>query len=390
MGKAAERLLKRSFEDFFGTAEHSGANQFAYKKERGARDLLALLVLTWLSGFEKGRKFLLYCSDVAGAFDRVDAKRLTEKLEALEVPGQWVNLFASWLRDREALVVVGGELSKTMVLQNMVFQGTVWGPTLWNAFYKDSQRPVKDAGFTEQVYADDLNAYKSFFAVTNNEAFFREGKACQKKLHAWGRANQVTFDPKKKSFHVIARAGGAGGNTELLGITFDTALTMEVTVRDTVTEVKWKLRILRKSGRFHTDRELLNLYKCRLLSYLEYRTAALYHATCTALQPLDRVQESFLRETGITSMEALMLFNLAPLSTRRDVAMLGLVHRAVLGKGPEHFREFFKLSERRTTLNTRLGARRRRHGRQLQENRSRTHLNCVRRSALGLVAVYNL
>ena len=85
-----------------------------------------------------------------------------------------------------------------------------------------------------------------------------------------------------------------------------------------------------------------------------------------------------------------MLFNLAPLSTRRDVAMLGLVHRAVLGKGPEHFREFFKLSERRTTLNTRLGARRRRHGRQLQENRSGTHLNCVRRSALGLVAVYNL
>ena len=92
--------------------------------------MLALLVITWLFGFKKGRKFLLYCSDVAGAFDRVNAKRLTEKLEALEVPGQWVYLFASWLRDREALVVVGGELSKTMVLQNMVFQGTVWRPTL--------------------------------------------------------------------------------------------------------------------------------------------------------------------------------------------------------------------------------------------------------------------
>ena len=86
MGKAAERLLRRSFEDFFGTAESSGANQFAYKKEHGARDLLALLALTWLSGFQKGRKYLFYCSDVAGAFDRVDAQRFTETFEALGVP----------------------------------------------------------------------------------------------------------------------------------------------------------------------------------------------------------------------------------------------------------------------------------------------------------------
>ena len=156
-----------------------------------------------------------------------------------------------------------------MILRNMVFQGTVWEPTLWNAFYKDSQRPVKDAGFTEEVYADNLNAYKSFPAATSNEVLFSEGRACQEKLHAWGRANQVIFDPKKESFHVIARAGGAGGNTELLGATFDTALTMEDAVRVTVTEVNWKLRILRKSGRFYTDKELLNLYKCRVLSYLE-------------------------------------------------------------------------------------------------------------------------
>ena len=37
-----------------------------------------------------------------------------------------------------------------------------------------------------------------------------------------------------------------------------------------------------------------------------------------------------------------MDFNLAPLATRRDIAMLGLLHRAAIGEGPSQFREHFK------------------------------------------------
>ena len=39
-----------------------------------------------------------------------------------------------------------------------------------------------------------------------------------------------------------------------------------------------------------------------------------------------------------------MIFNLAPLETRRDVAILGLIHRTVLGCGPRHFASMFRLS----------------------------------------------
>lgn len=390
VGKTVERLLQKSFGGFLSSAECAGMNQFAYRKERGARDLLALLVLSWLLGFDKGRKYCLYCSDVAGAFDRVEAERLTNKLRTLKVPEQWVALFASWLRARTARVVVGGVYSEAMTLENMVFQGTVWGPVLWNAFYKDALRAVREAGFTESVYADDLNAYKSYAVTTKNETLFAEGKGCQDKLHKWGRANRVCFDPLKESFHVLARTGGSGGNWEQLGVSFDTGLTMEDAVRDTVTAVSWKLRTLQRSARFHTDRELVNLYKGRVLSFLEYRTAAVYHATCTVLGPLDRLQENFLRNAGVTQLEALMVFNLAPLAARRDMAMLGLIHRTVLGKGPEQFKEFFYPAENRHTALTRLEQRRKKHGAQLQDPRRHSHLNVVRRSALGLVAVYNL
>ena len=60
---------------------------------------------------------------------------------------------------------------------------------------------------------------------------------------------------------MLARTKGQGGNWEQLGVTFDTELTMEDAVRSTVETVGWKLRTLLRSARFHTDRELVNLYK---------------------------------------------------------------------------------------------------------------------------------
>ena len=126
-------------------------------------------------------------------------------------------------------------MSSELALRDMLFQGTVWGPQLWNTFFCDAKEPVHKQGFTEVVYADDLNTHKSFSNAAKNEDLLKEGARCQQNLHAWGRANQVSFDPGKESFHVVARTGGQGGNTELLGVNFDMALTMEDAVRDTMT-----------------------------------------------------------------------------------------------------------------------------------------------------------
>ena len=60
------------------------------------------------------------------------------------------------------------------------------------------------------------------------------------------------------------------------------------------------------------------------------------------LSQLDRTYDTFLREIGISREVALLEFNLAPLGMRRDIARLGLIHRAAIGKGPPHFRHMFK------------------------------------------------
>ena len=89
---------------------------------------------------------------------------------------------------------------------------------------------------------------------------------------------------------------------------------------------------------------------------------------------------------GVDKLTAFMSFNLAPLSLRRDIAMLGLIHRTVLGEGAAHFQRFFYAAPN----TARRSARHQRHNRQLYEYRHGDYFNMVGRSALGAASVYNL
>ncbi len=92
---------------------------------------------------------------------------------------------------------------------------------------------------------------------------------------------------------------------------------------------------------------------------------------------------------AVSKLDALLHFNLAPLRLRRDIAMLGLIHRSVLGIGPPHIRKFFKRSN--------SGASAGRHRWQLKELEAdstdyelpgSSPANYLGRSALGLVSIY--
>ena len=145
-----------------------GESQYAYRPKRGARDAVMLYVATWLTMLNNRKKVGVYCSDVSGAFDRVCAARLLQKLAALGLHRDLFGTVQSWLRDRQAFVVVAGDCSAGSVLSNMVYQGTVWGPTLWNAFIGDASMVFVSAGYCIVIYADDLNAFKAYDRSISN------------------------------------------------------------------------------------------------------------------------------------------------------------------------------------------------------------------------------
>ena len=338
--KVVERALLAAIQEHIQAHSLFGENQFAYSHGRGCRDAIAYLTLTWIQAFDRRQRIGVFCSDVQGAFDRVSIGRMCGKLHASGLPADLVGVLCSWLEARAAHVLVDGEASAAMKLQDMVFQGTVLGPTLWNIFFADSCRPIRDANFEEVVFADDLNAFRCFDAEIESEKILTECAECQKKLHTWGKANRVSFDPSKESIHVMGRAHPVGEGFKILGIQYDLQLLMGDCIDSVCADASWKLKAILRVRRFHSDADMVIMYKARLLSFIEYRTPAVYHACTSRLIKIDKLQDAFLRALGLSREDGLSQYNLAPLQTRRDIAMLGVIHRSVLGVGPPHLDRF--------------------------------------------------
>ena len=391
LSKVAERIIGVSWIPHLSETGAFGENQFAYDKNRGCRDALAFLVLSFLSGFCRKERFGLYCSDVSGAFDKVRAKRMLDRLRSKGVHGKIVSLVDSWLHNRTARVTVGGCSSSTFDMKNMLYQGTTWGPPLWNCFYESAADPVRASGFTEVVFADDLNCFKKFKRTVNDQEIYEDIDICQGNLHSWGEGNQVTFDPSKESMHIVSHTKPSGENFTILGVHFDCKLLMTDAVDLLVRECRWKLHRILRTQSFFDPKQLIGLYKAQILSFIEYRTAAIYHCCSSALFHLDRVQDHMLEAVGVSKEEALLSFNLAPLAMRRDIAMLGLIHRTNLGLGPKQFQQFFQRDATVAHARHRLSI--------SEYNGDVTDFvpwnprgvpDYITRSAIGLIHIYNL
>ncbi len=231
---------------------------------------------------------------------------------------------------------MGGRSAGCEPLKDSVFQGTVLGSPLWNVFYGDARKAVTQLGFTETIFADDFNCWKSFRrrlmpAQVKAEL---ELRGAQRELHLWGRANRVVFDPAKESFHLLHKTLHLGDDFRILGVLFDPQLLMHSATRAVATEAGWRIQKLLRARRYYTTPELMHLYKAQVLSYIESATPGLYHAAPSVLDKVDRVQRRLLRELNLDEVEGLLDFRLAPLPSRRDMSMLGTLHKMTLGIAP--------------------------------------------------------
>ena len=301
---------------------------------------------------ERGELVGLFCADVSSAFGRVDQRKLGRKLRASGLHPQVVAFLESWLQDRVSQVVVGGARSPEEQLADSVFQGTVLGPVLWNLFYEDARQAANKLNFLESVFADDFICWRGFTfhstiaeralsTADRQEYALGKLREVQRELHKWGEAHRVLFDPSKESYHILHKRFSHGENFKLLGVVFDPALLMHEAVRSVATEAGWRLQTLLRVRRFFTTPETFRMYKAQVLSYVESGTPALYHAAPSVLNRIDMVQRRFLRELGVSEVAALNDYRLAPLESRRDMAMLGALHKVTLGLAPAQLMALF-------------------------------------------------
>ena len=121
-------------------------------------------------------------SDVVAAFDRVDKKILMKKLRAKGVCESVLRLLEEFLGSRRAFVVVNGAFSQPFELDNMVCQGTVLAPIMWNVFASDLNKETLNTDHSIEKIADEIKRYKEHEGRIPNEDILSDLQDCQMKL----------------------------------------------------------------------------------------------------------------------------------------------------------------------------------------------------------------
>ena len=145
LSKVGERVIGNLLLPRLQRTEKFGPHQFAYCQGRSYKDALTLCVCEWILALSSNCRIGLYCSDVAGAFDKVSSERLKNELAVLGIHENIFHTLCSWLEPRSAHVIVDNKASHHFSLKDMLYQSTVLGPPLWNIFYADARRAVNQA-----------------------------------------------------------------------------------------------------------------------------------------------------------------------------------------------------------------------------------------------------
>ena len=100
-------------------------------------------------------------------------------------------------------------------------------------------------------------------------------------------------------------------------------------------------------------------------------------------------EKRMLDELQYGEKEALLDHALAPLQSRRDMAMLGLLHRIIMGWAPACLRKFISLADVPSFPRS-YRAVNLRHNRQINDVSNGSESRLFNRSIFGLVYAYNL
>ena len=265
------------------------------------------------------------------------------KLHSVGVPDMYLDFLGAYLEPRLGYVSIEGVLSDVFQLMDTVFQGTVLGPALWNVFFHDVALAASSKGSSEAMFADDLNAFKKFSLTVSNEDVVADMEKTRVEVHRWGTRNRVVFDPGKEHINIIHPVHAQGPPFKMLGCLVDTKLIMEDAIEQIVRVARPKITALLRTRGMYSAANMIMQYKTHIWGMTEYQNGAIYHASLSALDKLERLQQHYLNELHLTAEVAFLEFNFAPPCLRRDIGMLGFLHKRVLGHSHDAIKQLFPM-----------------------------------------------
>ena len=198
-----------------------------------------------------------------------------------------------------------------------------------------------------------------------------------------GKRNRIEFDSSKEHLIIIHPLVPEGDNFKLLGTLIDPKLSMEPAIESILSRCRPKVKAILRTRRFYSIPDLLMQFKTHIWGLCEHHNGAIYHAAQSHLGRLDNMQRGFLHELGISEKDAFLNHNFAPLSLRREIELLGFLHKRVLNQCHPAIAATLPFATHTTNPEW--------HTRQLYNHSYETpcRVELFKRSILALVGIYN-
>ena len=199
LSKLLEKLMNCRLSNYLDKHSLISQHQYGFKKGFSTSDALLRFTNEVVNALNDRKYLVAVYLDLSKAFDTVNHKILLSKMERLGIRGLALDWYRSYLKDRTVQVEVDKILSKKMVVNIGVPQGSVTAPTLFLIYINDMCN-VSDALDMVQ-FADDTTLYMVGDNLT--ELSYRMSGELAK-IDRWLVANRLSLNLTKTSYMVFS------------------------------------------------------------------------------------------------------------------------------------------------------------------------------------------
>ena len=242
-------------------------------------------------------------------------------------------------------------------------QGSLLGPLFFNIFINDITFFCDNSSL--RLYADDTTLYSSDPSPNILEIKINQDLAS---INDWLSINYLSINTSKTkaitfgnsdftpSFKIKNKIIEQKECLDLLGVTIDSSLTMNVHIKNTLNKVYAKLSAIRRIKNLISINTATKLYKAFILPHFEYCSPLLLGVTNGLRDKLEKANCFGLRSVlklphDCSYDDALHLGKLQSLERRRSCYSLSLVHQALAStRGPNYIKELFQIQQSRYNL----------------------------------------
>ena len=213
ISKVLEKAVHKRLYSFLLRNNVLHNNQFGFRPKHSTEIAIAELVSDILLAFERNESTIATFLDLSKAFDTIDHKILTDKLEHYGVRGITGEWFKSYLDDRQQFVQYRGVSSKTKYVSCGVPQGSVLGPLLFIIYINDLPSNITQANTI--MYADDTTLYLS---GTNNKQLHSIMNTQLDIISDWFKSNKLSVNASKSNFITFSKSLDPNAMTGMIKI----------------------------------------------------------------------------------------------------------------------------------------------------------------------------